>query len=41
MNLLAEENIKQVIVDRLRKEGHIVWYVVEMEAGQDLRKGNI
>ncbi|MBC6474511.1 MAG: DUF5615 family PIN-like protein [Hormoscilla sp. GM102CHS1] len=33
MNLLAEENIKQAIVDRLRQDGHVVWYVVEMEPG--------
>ncbi len=33
MNLLADENIKQAIVDRLRLDGHVVWYVVEMEPG--------
>ncbi len=33
MNLLADENIKQAIVEHLRIEGHIVWYVVEMESG--------
>ncbi len=33
MNLLADENIKQAIVDRLRLDGHAVWYVVEMEPG--------
>ncbi|NES68335.1 MAG: hypothetical protein F6K24_25425 [Okeania sp. SIO2D1] len=33
MNLLADENIKQTIVDRLRLDGHVVWYVVEMKPG--------
>lgn len=33
MNLLADENIRQAIVDRLRLDGHVVWYVVEMEPG--------
>ena len=33
MNLLADENINQQIVDRLRQDGHVVWYVVEMDPG--------
>ena len=33
MNFLADENIKPPIVDRLRLDGHVVWYVVEMEPG--------
>jgi len=33
VNLLADENIKQAIVKRLRLDGHVVWYVVEMEPG--------
>lgn len=33
MNLLADENIKQLIVDPLRLDGHVVWYIVEMEPG--------
>jgi len=33
VNLLADENINQLIVDRLRNDGHRVWYVVEMEPG--------
>ncbi|MFH0765630.1 MAG: DUF5615 family PIN-like protein [Calditrichota bacterium] len=33
MNLLADENIDQPIVDELRKEGHDVVYVLEMAPG--------
>ena len=31
--MLADENINQQIVERLRQDGHTVWYVVEMEPG--------
>ena len=31
MNILADENINEQIVRRLRQDGHVVWYVVEME----------
>ncbi|NEQ35809.1 MAG: hypothetical protein F6K40_05725 [Okeania sp. SIO3I5] len=30
---MADENIKQAIVDRLRLDGHVIWYIVEMEPG--------
>ncbi len=33
MNFLADENVDQQIVDKLRKDGHNVVYVVEMEPG--------
>ena len=33
MNFLADENVDRQIVDRLRQDGHILRYVVEMEAG--------
>ena len=33
MNFLADESIDRQIVDRLRQDGHFVWYVVEMEPG--------
>lgn len=33
MNFLADENINEQIVERLRKDGHEVWSVVEMEPG--------
>jgi predicted nuclease of predicted toxin-antitoxin system len=33
VNLLADENIDQQIVERLRQEGHSVLYVAEMEPG--------
>jgi predicted nuclease of predicted toxin-antitoxin system len=33
MKLLADESVDQQIVDRLRKDGHEVWYVTEMEPG--------
>jgi len=33
MNFLADENVDRQIVDRLRQDGHILQYVVEMEAG--------
>ena len=31
MNFLADENVDKPIVERLRKDGHIVLYVIEME----------
>ncbi len=31
MNLLADEGVDQQVVLRLRADGHIVWYVAEME----------
>lgn len=33
MNLLADENLDRQIVERLRQDGHFVWYVAEMEPG--------
>jgi len=33
MNLLADENIEQQVVERLRQDGHAVLYVAEMEPG--------
>jgi predicted nuclease of predicted toxin-antitoxin system len=33
MKFLADENLDAAIVDRLRQDGHQVWYVVEMEPG--------
>lgn len=33
MNLLCDENIDQQIVEHLRRNGHDVLYVVEMEPG--------
>ncbi len=33
MNFLADESLEAQIVDRLRRDGHLVWYVAEMEPG--------
>jgi predicted nuclease of predicted toxin-antitoxin system len=33
MDLLADESIDRQIVDTLRKDGHRVWYIAEMEPG--------
>ena len=33
MNFLADENLDRQIVERLRQDGHFVWYVAEMEPG--------
>ena len=33
MNWLADESIDRQIVDRLRQDGHLVYYVAEMEPG--------
>ena len=33
MNLLADESVDGPIVERLRQNGHQVWYVTEMEPG--------
>lgn len=33
MKFLADEGVDQQIVDRLRFDGHEVWYVTEMEPG--------
>ncbi len=30
MNILADEGVDRPIVDRLRQDGHRVWYVAEM-----------
>jgi len=32
LNFLADENLDK-LVDRLRQDGHFVWYVAEMERG--------
>jgi len=33
MNFLADESVDRQIVDRLRQDEHLVWYVAEMEPG--------
>jgi len=33
MNLLADESVDGPIVERLRQDGHRVWYIAEMEPG--------
>ncbi len=33
MNFLADEGVDRHIVERLRQDGHQVWYVAEMEPG--------
>jgi predicted nuclease of predicted toxin-antitoxin system len=33
MNLLIDENVDRQVVDRLRQNGHRVWYIAEMEPG--------
>lgn len=33
MNFLADESVDRQIVDRLRQDSHIVWYIAEMEPG--------
>lgn len=35
MNILADENVDQPIVERLRQDGHVVLSVAEMEPGLD------
>ena len=33
MNLLADESLDYQIVYQLRQDGHVVWYVAEMDPG--------
>ncbi|GAB4281511.1 MAG: hypothetical protein Fur0025_10080 [Oscillatoriaceae cyanobacterium] len=33
VNLLADESLDEQIVYKLRQDGHLVWYVAEMEPG--------
>jgi predicted nuclease of predicted toxin-antitoxin system len=33
LNFVADENLDRQIVERLRHEGHVVWYVAEMAPG--------
>ncbi|MCU0543246.1 MAG: DUF5615 family PIN-like protein [Oscillatoriaceae cyanobacterium Prado104] len=33
MNFVADENLDAVIVERLRQDGHRIWYVAELERG--------
>lgn len=33
MNFVADESVDRHIVERLREDGHRVWYVAEMEPG--------
>ena len=33
MNFLADESVDRQIVDRLREDSHLVWYVAEMAPG--------
>jgi len=35
LKLVADESVDRQIVDRLRQEGHTVWYVAEMDHGID------
>ena len=35
MNFLADESVDQQVVERLRREGHDILYVAEMEPGID------
>ena len=37
MNCLADESVDRQIVERLRQDGHQVWYVAEMEPGFQMR----
>lgn len=41
MRFVADENLGRHVVERLRQEGHVVWYVAEMAPGvsdQDMPK---
>ena len=33
MKFVADENLDRQIAERLRQEGHVVWYVAEMDPG--------
>ena len=33
MKFVADENLDRQVVERLRQEGHVVWYVAEMAFG--------
>jgi len=33
VNFVADESVERQTVDRLRQEGHTVWYVAEMDPG--------
>jgi predicted nuclease of predicted toxin-antitoxin system len=33
MNFVANESVDRQIVDRLRQDGHLIWYVAEMQPG--------
>ena len=33
MNFLADENVEKPIVEHVRMDGHVVFYVIEMEPG--------
>lgn len=33
MKFLADESVDRQIVDRLRIDGHFVWYIAEMKRG--------
>lgn len=33
MKFVADENIDRQIVESLRREGHVIWYVAEMDPG--------
>ena len=35
MKFLADENMDAPIVERLRQDGHEIWYVIEMNPGID------
>ncbi|MBF8278004.1 MAG: hypothetical protein HW390_3077 [Candidatus Brocadiaceae bacterium] len=39
MNCLADESVDRQIVERLRQDGYLVWYVAEMEPG--ISDGNV
>lgn len=33
MNFVADENLDAAIVERLRQDGHTIWYVAELDRG--------
>jgi len=33
LNFVADENLDHQIVERLRQDGHMVWYIAEMDPG--------
>ena len=33
MNFVGDESVDRQIIDRLRQDGHLVWYIAEMDPG--------